>query len=120
MTGPDSIAADEARVLDAPRTNEQPPRTNWRQALLLSVAVTVAAAIFAFVLRAAVGTDWSYVFVISRWMVVFALLALPLVHQVVVRRGGSWDLPWSLRTPATGLLLTLEGIAWDIVAANVH
>ena len=95
------------------------PRARWRAALVLSLAVTAAAAAFALVLRAAIGSDWSYVFVITRWMVVFGLLALPLVHQAIVRSGRTWDLPWSLRTPATGLLLTLEGIAWDIVAANV-
>lgn len=95
-------------------------RSQWLQALGLSLVVTVAAALLSLASRAALGTDWSFVFVISRWMVVFALLLLPLAHQLVVRRGGSWDLPWSLRTPATGLLLTLEGIAWDIVAANVH
>jgi hypothetical protein len=51
---------------------------------------------------------------------VFALLALPLVHQAARRLGASWSLPWSLRTPATGLLLTVEGICWDIVAAHVR
>ncbi len=93
-------------------------RSGWWSALGLSLLVTAAAALLSLFMRAVLGTDWSYVFVISRWLVVFALLLLPLAHQVVVRRGGSWNLPWSLRTPATGLLLTVEGIVWDIVAAN--
>ena len=108
MTQPETIAAS------APAD-----RGSWWTALGLSLLVTVAAALLALVLRAAIGTDWSYVFVVSRWLVVFALLLLPLAHQVVVRRGGSWNLPWALRTPATGLLLTIEGVAWDILAANL-
>jgi hypothetical protein len=51
--------------------------------------------------------------------VVFALLALPLLHQAARRMGRTWDLPWALRTPATALLLTAEGIVWDIVSANL-
>jgi hypothetical protein len=97
-----------------------PARSGWWSALGLSLLVTAVAALFSLVLRAAFGTDWSIVFVVTRWMVVFALLLLPIAHQLVVRTGRTWDLPWSLRTPATGLLLTIEGIAWDIVAANVH
>lgn len=108
--------------MDAPETLtlDARPRGSWWTALALSLVVTAAAAIFALALRLGIGSDWSYVFVITRWMVVFALLVLPLIHQGVTRAGRSWDLPWSLRTPATGLLLTIEGIAWDIVAANVH
>lgn len=100
--------------------DDTPPRgrSQWWSALGLSLAVTAAAALFSLALRAIAGTDWSVVFVVSRWMVVFALLLLPLVHQLVVRSGRTWDLPWSLRTPATGLLLTIEGIAWDIIASN--
>lgn len=94
--------------------------SRWRSVVLLSIVVTVAAALVALVPALVLDTRWSYAFVMTRWMVVFALLALPLVHQVARRRGSTWSLPWGLRTPATGLLLTLEGIAWDIVSAQLR
>lgn len=90
-----------------------------RSVVLLSLLVTGAAALVALVPAAVSDVRWSWAFVMTRWMVVFALLALPLVHQVARARGASWTLPWGLRTPATGLLLTLEGIAWDIVSAQL-
>ena len=91
-----------------------------RSVVLLSVVVTAAAALVATVPAAIFETRWSYAFVMTRWMVVFALLALPLLHQLARRRGSAWSLPWGLRTPATGLLLTVEGIAWDIVSAQLR
>ncbi|MCB0878842.1 MAG: hypothetical protein KDC46_07665 [Thermoleophilia bacterium] len=109
MSQPESTTVDAAPARG---------RSQWWSALGLSLLVTAAAALFSLALKLTAGTDWSVVFVVSRWMVVFALLLLPLLHQLVVRRGSTWNLPWSLRTPATGLLLTIEGIAWDIIAAH--
>lgn len=91
-----------------------------RSVVLLSVLVTAGAAIIALVPATAFDVRWSLAFVYVRWGVVFALLALPLAHQVAARRGHAWLLPWALRTPATALLLTIEGIAWDIVSAQVR
>jgi hypothetical protein len=91
-----------------------------RSVVLLSLVVTAGAALVAIVPAVLLDQRWSLTFVITRWLVVFALLALPLVHQAARRLGASWTLPWGLRTPATGLLLTLEGIAWDIVSAHVR
>lgn len=108
MTSPDTIAAD------------LPPRTNWWSAIRLSIAVTAAAAVFAYVLQLVADTDWSYVFVITRWMVVFALLALPLAYQVAAKWGTRLPLPWAIRTPATALVLTIEGIAYDIISAHLR
>jgi hypothetical protein len=96
--------------------------TGWarlRSVVLLSLLVTGGAALVAVVPAAVSDVRWSWAFVMIRWMVVFVLLALPLVHQVARARGASWALPWGLRTPATGLLLTLEGIVWDIVSAQL-
>ncbi|MCW2928444.1 MAG: hypothetical protein JWM86_2412 [Thermoleophilia bacterium] len=94
-------------------------RGSWRGVVGLSLAVTAAAALFALVAALAVDARWSYVFVMTRWIVVFVLLALPLAHQVAMRRGARLPLPWALRTPATALVLTIEGIAYDIISANV-
>jgi hypothetical protein len=90
-----------------------------RSVVLLSLLVTIAAALFAIAPAGLLDVRWSVAFVVTRWLVVFALLALPLVHQVATRLGMAWSLPWGLRTPATGLLLTLEGIAWDIASAHL-
>lgn len=90
-----------------------------RSVVLLSLLVTGAAAVVAFVPALVIGVRWSWAFVMIRWCVVFVLLALPLAQQVARRRGAAWELPWGLRTPATGLLLTVEGIAWDIASAQL-
>ena len=90
-----------------------------RSVVLLSLLVTGAAAVVAVVPALISDVRWSWAFVMIRWCVVFVLLALPLVQQVARRRGSSWELPWGLRTPATGLLLTVEGIVWDIVSAQL-
>lgn len=88
--------------------------------VLLSVLVTVGAGLAALVPALAFGVRWSLAFVYIRWGFVFALLALPIVHQVATRSGRTWALPWALRTPATALLLTAEGIVWDIVSAQLR
>ena len=111
-----------AATVPAPASSTDSEESGWarlRWVVLLSVAVTAAAALFAIVPAALLDVHWSVAFVITRWLVVFALLALPLVHQAATRLGIGWSLPWGLRTPATGLLLTLEGIAWDIASANL-
>ena len=82
--------------------------------------MTAGAAIVALVPALAFDVRWSLAFVYLRWGVVFALLALPLAHQLAARRGRTWQLPWALRTPATALLLTCEGIVWDIVSAQLR
>lgn len=91
-----------------------------RSVVLLSVLVTAGAALVALVPALAWDVRWSLAFVYVRWGVVFALLLLPLGHQVARRRGSSWALPWALRTPATALVLTAEGIVWDIVSARMR
>lgn len=91
-----------------------------RSVVLLSIAVTAVAALVAVVPALAFDVRWSLAFVYLRWGVVFALLTLPLAHQLAVRRGRTWELAWGLRTPATGLLLTVEGIVWDIVSAQLR
>jgi hypothetical protein len=94
-------------------------RARLRSVVLLSLLVTGAAALVALLPALVSDIRWAWAFVMIRWMVVFALLALPLVHQVAQRRGATWELAWGLRTPATGLLLTVEGIVWDIVSAQL-
>lgn len=109
-----------AATAPAPPVAEESGWARLRAVVLLSLVVTLAAALFAFLPARVLEVRWSVAFVITRWLVVFALLALPLVHQAATRMGVSWSLPWGLRTPATGLLLTLEGIAWDIASAQLH
>jgi hypothetical protein len=91
-----------------------------RDVVLLSLGVTALAALAALVPALAFGVRWSLAFVYIRWCVVFVLLALPLLHQLLVRLGVAWQLPWGLRTPATALLLTAEGIAYDIISAQLR
>lgn len=91
-----------------------------REVVLLSLLVTAVAALVALAPAVAVDMRWSLAFVYVRWYLVFALLVAPLLHRAALRRGWSWRLPWGLRTPATALLLTCEGIVWDIVSAHLR
>jgi hypothetical protein len=84
-----------------------------------SLLVTTAAAIVATLVALPGPLEWSVAFVIARWICVAVLLVLPLAHQVVVRTGRSWRLPWVLQTPATALLLTVESIGFDILSAQL-
>jgi FtsH-binding integral membrane protein len=91
-----------------------------RSVVICSLLVTLAAAIVAtLVAAAAPDLRWSVAFVVARWLCVAALLVTPLLHQVVVRLGGSWRMPWVLQTPATALLLTTESILLDILSARL-
>jgi hypothetical protein len=90
-----------------------------RDVVLCSIGVTTMAAAVALPLAALLGERWSLVFVIVRWLCVAALLATPLLHQVLVRMGVTWRMPWVLQTPATALVLTLESIALDILSARL-
>lgn len=90
-----------------------------RDVVACSLLVTAAAAIVASVVAIPVDARWSIVFIIARWLCVAALLATPLVHQVAVRLGASWRMPWVLQTPATALVLTCESIALDILSARL-
>lgn len=112
--------SDPVTVTLAPPALPRPERGSWRGVVGLSIVVTIAAALFALVPALALDARWSYVFVMTRWIVVFVLLALPLVHQLAMRRGTDLALPWALRTPATALVLTVEGIAYDIISANLR
>lgn len=79
----------------------------------LAVVVGVAAAL-------ATDARWSYVFVITRWCFVGVLLATPLAHQALARyQPARGRLPFVLRTPLTALVLTAEGIAYDIASARL-
>jgi hypothetical protein len=104
-------------------TDDEAPRRSvargTRDVVLLSLAVTAFAALAALVPALAFGVRWSLAFVYIRWSLVFVLLSLPLAHQLLVRLGVAWQLPWGLRTPATALLLTCEGIAYDIISAQL-
>jgi FtsH-binding integral membrane protein len=91
-----------------------------RSVVACSLLVTLAAALVAtLVSAAAVDLRWSVAFVVARWLCVAALLVTPLVHQIVVRLGGSWRMPWVLQTPATALVLTTESILLDILSARL-
>lgn len=91
-----------------------------RSVIACSLLVTAAAALVATLVSAAAPElRWSVAFVVARWLCVAALLVTPVVHQLVVRLGGSWRMPWVLRTPATALLLTVESIALDILSARL-
>ena len=98
------------------------PTLRHRARLVVTCSLLVTACAAAVAVAAASVTDvrWNVVFVIARWLVVAALLATPLVHQVAVRLGAGWRMPWVLQTPATALLLTCESIALDIVSARLH
>ncbi|MCW2925708.1 MAG: hypothetical protein JWM98_3112 [Thermoleophilia bacterium] len=90
-----------------------------RDVVACSLLVTASAAVVALV--AAVGFDvrWSLGFVVARWIFVAVLLATPLLHQLAVRAGIGWPMPWVLSTPATAVLLTVESIAFDIASAQL-
>lgn len=90
-----------------------------RAVVACSLLVTAAAALVALAVAQLAGTRWSLAFVIARWCFVAVLLATPLLHQLVVRMGATWRMPWALRTPATALLLTCESIALDILSARL-
>ncbi len=98
-------------------------RRGFRRGLLevvgCSLLVTSAAAIVATFASMAGSFEWSVAFVIARWICVAILLVLPLLHQITMRAGVSWRLPWVLQTPATALLLTAESIAFDIISAQL-
>ena len=95
------------------------PARAVRDIVVFSLAVTATAACAALVVAGITDARWSLVFVILRWLLVAALLVTPLVHQVAVRFGLGFTMPWALRTPATALVLTCESIAFDIVSANL-
>lgn len=90
-----------------------------RDVVLCSLLVTTSAALVALVVAVPLDVDWSVAFVIARWLFVAALLMTPLVHQVVMRLGGAWRMPWVLQTPATALVLTVESILLDILSARL-
>jgi len=90
-----------------------------RDVVLCSLLITAAAALVALAVSGASGAEWSVAFVIARWLFVAALLATPLLHQLAVRFGMGWRMPWVLATPATALLLTCESIAFDIASARL-
>lgn len=115
---PPGEAADPHPV-DTPR---EPRRSAWRGArdvLVCSLAVTALAALTALAYALVADVRWSLAFVILRWLLVAALLVTPLAHQITVRMGAAWRMPWALRTPATALLLTCESICFDIVSARL-
>ena len=98
------------------------PPTRSRRALEVvacSLLVTASAAIIALIVSLVSDSQWSITFVIARWLFVAALLVTPLMHQVAIRMGATWTMPYVLRTPATALLLTLESIAFDIASARL-
>lgn len=106
----------------APATGSLEPRgvaRGVRQVVACSLLVTAAAAAVASLVAIPADVRWSLAFVIARWLCVAALLVTPLVHQLAVRLGASWRMPWVLQTPATALLLTCESIALDILSARL-
>lgn len=106
----------------APATGSPAPRgvaRGARQVVACSLLVTAAAAAVASLVTIPADVRWSLAFVIARWLCVAALLVTPLVHQLAVRLGASWRMPWVLQTPATALLLTCESIALDILSARL-
>lgn len=90
-----------------------------RDVLLLSIGVTLLAAVLALAPARAADVRWSLVFVYMRWAFVFLLLLVPVAHRLAARRGRPLNLPWALRTPATALALTCEGIVYDIASARL-
>lgn len=90
-----------------------------RDVLVCSLTVTTFAAAAALVASLASDVRWSLAFVVLRWLLVAALLTTPLLHQVAVRLGAAWRMPWVLRTPATALLLTVELVAFDVLSARL-
>ena len=102
----------------------EPPARSFaratRDVVVCSLLVTAAAASLAVVAALTSGVRWSLAFVVLRWLLVAALLATPLVHQVAVRFGARWRMPWALQTPATAVLLTCESIAFDIISSHVR
>ncbi|MEO6867155.1 MAG: hypothetical protein ABI200_03965 [Gaiellales bacterium] len=94
-------------------------RSGVRDVVVCSLLVTIAAALVALAIAQTTDARWSLVFVISRWLCVAILLATPLLHQIAVRFGAKWRMPWVFATPATALLLTVESIAFDILSARL-
>lgn len=95
------------------------PGRAFRDIVVCSMLVTLAAALVAAAAPLAFDVRWSFGFVIARWIFVAALLTTPLLHQLAVRFGVGRRMPWVLRTPATALLLTVESIAFDILSARL-
>jgi hypothetical protein len=96
----------------------QKRRSTWRVVLVFSVCVTLAAAAVAALAWWLLDADFSLTFVYLRWLVVFTLLAAPLVHRWLLAPRGV-VLPTPFRTPATALLLACESIGYDIVSARL-
>ncbi|MBC7461474.1 MAG: hypothetical protein H7287_08935 [Thermoleophilia bacterium] len=115
---------------DAPTMFERPhptapvaaqPLTRGRAVLevvAFSLSTTVASAVLALGASLVSDVRWSIAFVVLRWLIVAALVATPLVHQVARRFNVGWTMPYALRTPATAVLLTCESIAFDILSAH--
>ena len=98
------------------------PSTRRRAVLEIvafSISTTIAAALLAFGASLLSDVRWSIAFVVLRWLIVAALVATPLIHQVVRRFGARFTMPYALRTPATAVLLTCESIAFDILSARL-
>lgn len=111
------VATDDATVPDH-RARTLGRAT--RDVIACSLLVTAIAASLAVVAAVATDVRWSLAFVVLRWLLVAALLATPLVHQVAVRFGARWRMPWALQTPATAVLLTCESITFDIISSHFH
>lgn len=107
-------------VLPATRLDDLRPsrRDAVRNVVLFSLSITAASALLALGVASVSATRWSLAFVVLRWIIVAALIATPLIHQVARRFGAQWTMPYALRTPATALLLTCESIAFDILSAH--
>jgi len=90
-----------------------------RDIVLFSLSVTALAALAALAVAFIGDTRWSLAFVVIRWSIVAVLLATPLAHQIAIRWGVGFRMPWAMRTPATALLLTTESIMFDIISAQL-
>lgn len=108
--------------MDDLATTAAPRRTflvGTRDVIACSLLVTTAAAIVATLVATPSDLQWSIAFVVARWTCVAVLLLTPLLHQVVVRTGRTWRMPWVLQTPATAIVLTVESILLDILSARL-
>jgi hypothetical protein len=108
-----------AALLPAPTPARRTFTRGLRDVVICSLLVTASAAVVATAIALPADLRWSLTFVIVRWLCVAALLATPLIHQAIVRLGGTWRMPWVLQTPATALVLTVESILLDILSARL-
>lgn len=84
-----------------------------------SLGATSLGAVVAAGIWLAADVRYLFVFVIVRWIAVLLVLLAPLIHRNLPGRR-TRRLPYALQTPVTALVLSVESIGFDIIAAQLH